>query len=379
MMPTSPHHLLLTGFPGNLLARRVLQRLAAAPSVARIRCVVPPRFGERAERTLEALPPEARRKVTLLEGDVTHIDLGLSGVEWRRLTTETTRIHHCAHVGYYGADPRSAESVNVRGTCEVLELARHCERLERLVHWSTALACGRCEGTVLETPLQEPPKGFRNAIERSRFEAERLVNLAADEIPVVVLRPAIVTGDSRTGETDRVDGPFLLALLMLALPRDVALPLPGSGETPVNLVPIDFVVEAGCRLADDPRAVGRIFHLVDPSPPTIREVFEWVARAAGRPAPRGTLSPTLAATLLRAPGMGRLAGVPRAFLDQLALPVTWDDRNSREVLGETGPACPPFASYVEHIVEQAKRHRATRRRTEPQELFSRESALDEMG
>ncbi len=377
-MTDPAHHLVLTGFPGNLLARRVLQHLIASPSVARVRCIVPTRFAERAERAVEALAPESRRKVTLLEGDVTHIDLGLSGVEWRRLATETTRIHHCAHIAYYGADPRAAEQVNVQGTCEVLELAQHCERLERLVHWSTALACGRCEGTILEETLRPPPKGFRNPIEASRFEADRLVCAASEEIPAVVLRPAIVTGDSRTGETDRVDAPFLLALLMLALPRDVALPLPGSGETPINLVPIDFVVEAGCRLADDPRAVGRAFHIVDPAPPTVREVFELVARATGHPPPRGTLSPTLAATLLRAPGMGRLAGVPRAFLEQLALPATWDDRGARELLHGTGLRCPPFASYVEHIVAHARRHRAARR-TGPQELFSREVTLDEMG
>ncbi len=374
------HHVVLTGFPGNLLARRVLRHLLECGEVERVRCIVPARFAERARHELEGLPETQRLRVTLLEGDVTHVDMGLSGIEWRRLTAETTRIHHCAHVAYFGADRKLAERVNVQGTCEALELARHCERLERLVHWSTALVSGRRQGRVLEEDLQRPAGGFRNAIEESRFRAEQLVRAARDELPVVVLRPSIVTGDSRTGETDRVDGPFLLALLLLSLPRDVGLPLPGSGEIPLNLVPIDFVVEAGCRLAADPRAVGRTFHLVDPDPPTVRQVFELLSAAAGRPAPRGNVSPALATALMRLPGVGRLAGVPRAFLEQLALPVVWDDRGAREILEAQGLRCPPFASYAARIVAFARRHREARRarRVQP-ELFSREVELDEMG
>ncbi len=374
------HHVVLTGFPGNLLARRVLRQLLQRGDVARVRCIVPARFAAKAERALGELPEAQRRRVTLLEGDVTHLDMGLSGIEWRRLAAETTRIHHCAHVGYFGADRKMAERVNVQGSCEVLELARHCERLERLVHWSTALVSGTREGRVLEEELERPPRGFRNPIEESRFRAERLLRRARDEVPLVVLRPSIVTGDSRTGETDRVDGPFLLALLLLSLPRDVALPLPGHGERPVNLVPIDFVVEAGCRIAEEPRAVGRTFHLVDPEPPTVREVFEVLARAADRPPPRGSVSPTLTAALMKMPGVGRLAGVPRAFLEQLAQPVEWDDRGARELLQGSGLRCPRFAEYAPSIVEYARRHREARRgRREAPELFSREVGLDEMG
>jgi uncharacterized protein YbjT (DUF2867 family) len=136
--------------------------------------------------------------------------------------------------------------------------------------------------------------------------------------------------------------------------------MPGRGDVPLNTVPIDYVVRAGLTIASDPRSRGRVFHIVDPDALSARRVFELVAEAAGRPIPRGFLPANLATTILRTPGLDRLAHVPRAFLEQLRTEIVHDDRNTRELLAGTGISCPQLPSYVGTMVEFVRAQQAER-------------------
>ena len=277
---------LVTGFPTSFLATRVVRKLLAEDPDLEVRCVVPSRFLERAEQVRASLAPDARPRLTVLEGDVTALDMGLSGAEYTALAREVTRIHHCAAATYLGVDRAAAERLNVGGARELLELADDAHhrasgqtRFDRLVHWSSALVAGSRRGIVREDELVR--SGFRNAVEETRHAGEELVRRAMKRgLPVTVLRPSILVGDSKTGEIDRLEGPYLLILLMLSTPIDLRVPLPGRGDVPLNLVPIDYVVDAGCAIAADARSVGRTFHLVDPRPATAR--LPRAARGRGR-------------------------------------------------------------------------------------------------
>jgi nucleoside-diphosphate-sugar epimerase len=199
-------------------------------------------------------------------------------------------------------------------------------------------------------------------VEETKARGEKLVRSAMGRIPVAVMRPSTIVGDSRTGEVDRFDGPYLLILLVVTSPPDLALPLPGRGDEPLNLVPIDWVARASVALGRDPRARGRTFHLVEPQPLTARRVFELVARAGGRRGPRGSIPANLAKALLRAPGLDRIAKSPRAFLETLTTPVTFDARNADELLGLLGvDSCPPLESYVDKLVEYVQERVRQRR------------------
>src|SRR5687767_3787287 len=211
---------LVTGFPTSFLARRVVRRLLADDAALRIRCVVLQKYLDAAAAEIALLGPRDRSRVEVIEGDTAAMDLGLSGAEVNALAAEIDVIHHCAAITYLGVDDALAEQVNVGGVREVLELADATQHLERLVHWSTALVSGARRGYVLEDEL-EAPAGFRNAIEETRFRAERLVRKASSRMPVTILRPSIVVGDSVTGEIDRFEGPYLLVLLMLSSPVDL--------------------------------------------------------------------------------------------------------------------------------------------------------------
>lgn len=360
---------LLTGFPTTFVATRVLPALLGGDPEGRVVCVVQPRFRSRAEERLEALPAPDRARVRILEGDSSHMDLGLSGREFRELAAEIQTIHHCAAVTYLGVERRVAEAANVDGAREVLELAENAPNLRRLVHWSTALVSGARRGYVHESEL-DASAGFRNVIEETRFRAERIIREAMDRIPTTILRPSIVVGDSGTGEIDRFDGPYLLVLLMLNAPVDLRIPLPGRGDIPLNVVPVDHVVRSAMRIVTDPRSIGRTFHLVDPQPLSARRVFELIAQVVGRPVPRGSVPAQMAAAVLRTPGLERLAHVPRAFLEQLATAVVWDDRNTRELLEGSGIHCPPFESYVDTLVRYVRDQQAARRARKTEERLA---------
>lgn len=378
MRAAASRTVLLTGFPASLLARRLLDKILAAEPKTKIVCLVPRRFAERAAELLDRLAPAELERVELLRGDTAAMDFGLSGRRYLELVRSIDVIHHCAAVSYPGVRRELAERVNVGGTGEVLELVDTSDRLERLVFWSSALVSGARQGRVYEGELVRPAR-FHGVVEETRFRAEAMVRDAMERVPTVILRPSNVVGDSRTGEIDRLEGPYLLILLMLSSPIDLRMPLPGSGDAPLNLVPIDHVIDAGYAIANDPRAVGRTFHLVDERPPSARRVFELIADATGRRGPRGHVPTQLAAALLRTPGLERLSQVPRAFLEQLATDVVYDARNARELLDGTGIECPPAASYLPVMVAHVRKEQERRARAREAERVARDDVDDPLG
>jgi thioester reductase-like protein len=349
----APNTLLLTGFPSSFLARRLLAKVLFAEPSAQVLCVCARKQIEAAQAELGRLAPEQRKRVELVTGDVGDMDFGMSGGRFLELAGRVDVVHHCGFATYAGVRREVAERTNVGGTAEVLELCEASRRGCQLVLWSSATVSGRLQGRIAEGELPRPPS-FPSAVEETRFRAERMVREAMDHVPTIILRPSTVVGDSRTGEIDRMEGPYLLILLMLSSPVDLRVPLPGRGDVPLNLVPIDYVIDAGYSISRDPRSIGRTFHIVDETPPNARRVFELIAEATGRPDPVGSLPSQLATALLRAPGLERFSHIPRSFLEQLATDVTYDARNTRELLEGTGIACPKAASYLTVMVDYVR-------------------------
>lgn len=358
---TTPRTTLITGYPSSFIARRLLAKVLASEPGGTVVCPVADNFMELATAQLKRDVPEpSRSRVKLFAGDVTAMDLGLPGKRFLELASTVHVIHHCPTAIHPGVERRVAERVNVGGAGEVLELAEAGSAVESVVHWSSAAVSGKREGRVLESELVRPHRGFRSVIEETLFRAERVMRESMDHLPITVLRPALTVGDSRTGEIDRLEGPYLLILLMLSSPIDLRMPLPGRGDVALNLVPVDFVVNAGYHIAQDPASHGRTVHLVDRQPLSARRVFELIAEETGRPGPVGSLPTQVATALLRTPGLERFSHIPRTFLEQLATSVVYDDRNAHELLAGSGIRCPPAASYLKVMVEHVRREQQAR-------------------
>jgi thioester reductase-like protein len=337
---------LITGYPG-FIGRWLVKYLAEVQPRAKVYLLVQPQFQKDAQRQAEDLGFSALR---ILTGDVVDMHLGLSGDEYEELTGSVTDIFHLAAVSYLGVPRDTVFRVNVEGTRNVLELAKDCHKLKRLNHVSTCYVSGDRVGVIAEDELDQGQR-FRNSYEESKFEAEKLVERAAqDGLPVTIYRPASVVGDSTTGEIDRFEGPYYLGILLVASPLIVPLPLPGKGVAPLNVVPVDYVVKAMWRLSQLPESKGKTFHLVDPNPMSARRVYELIAEKANKKLPLFNLSAKAADVVLRLPGLERLARPQRAaiaYVNHLAL---YNSYNTLELLDGTGIHCPPLRDYLDKLV-----------------------------
>jgi thioester reductase-like protein len=339
---------LVTGFP-SFTARRLAARVLASDPSARLHLLASGNGADEARSFIDSRPATEAARVRVIEGDVSAMDLGLAGAEIAELASEITTIHHLAGVYATGIDRATARRVNVDGTRGVLAFAREARRLRRLIHWSTAMVSGKRGGVILEEELDEG-QAFHDVYEETKLEAEVLVRAAMHALPITVVRPGIIVGDSATGEIDKLDGPYYL-MMLIATSAGSRSALAGGGAAPLHLVPIDFVVDAAYRLSVTPRAAGMTFHLTDPNPLPARKVQARIAELSERRLRRGFVPAGLARALLRTPGLDRLARAPRsllqAFEDRMCL---YNCRSTLELLGAAGPVCPSFDRYAENLV-----------------------------
>ncbi|MFH1531449.1 MAG: SDR family oxidoreductase [Pseudomonadota bacterium] len=342
----------ITGYP-SLVVGRLVRNLVAAGVETHV--LVKDDFEDRARADFEGLSPDL---LHLYAGDVVNMDLGLSGAEARVVMDKVRTIFHLAGVYHLGVSERGMMLVNLEGTRNALAFARRCKRLERLVHMSTAFVAGTREGVIMEDELDEG-QTFRTKYEESKFLAEKLVLRAGEDIPITIARPSLIVGDSRTGEIDTLEGPHFFMYVLVNLPMNVQLPLPGHGRHPLNLIPIDFLVEVLPVIAADPDAAGLTFHLTDPNPVSARKVFEMVAELAHRKPPRGVLPPSLAAALARMPGLKSSWRSPALLVDIFQRLVLFNARNTTRILTPHGIACAAFPEYAARLVKYMQEHKLT--------------------
>ncbi len=347
----------VTGYPG-FIGKRLVARLAQDQRDAAMFLLVQPRFYEEAKRLVGALPRPSRFEI--FQGDIVDMHLSLSGAEYARLCDEVTHIFHLAAVFFLGVPKDLARRVNVEGTRNVLELARDCRALERLVHFSSAMVSGDRLGVICEDEL-EAGQGFHNVYEETKFQAEKLVRRAMKDLPITVVRPSIVVGDSKTGEIDRFDGPYYLAILLVTSPTAFALPLPGEGIAPLHMVPVDFVVSAATALHKDPRAQSQTFHLVDPCPMSARRLYETVAQKVRRKLPRSSVSSRAAEALLKVPFVERLTRPQRAMVSILNQLTFYNCQNTLLLLEKKSVRCPPISSYLPQLIDFVRGYYRRRR------------------
>jgi thioester reductase-like protein len=337
---------LVTGFPGFIGTRLVGRLLADAPG-SRVVALVEPRMAERAREVAATLPGGDR--VTVQPGDIADPLLGVDDATYERLVAQTTEIHHLAAIYDLAVPDAVAERVNVGGTQHVLDLARRAGRLERLHYVSTAYVAGWRSGRVYESELAAG-QAFKNHYESTKFAAEVLVRGALDVIPTTVYRPAIVVGDSRTGETQKFDGPYYL---LRTISRLHGRPLPqiGRGDAPFNVVPVDFVVDAIAAGRSDAQATGLTLHLVDPEPMSSAQLMRLLAREYAGREPSYRIPPGVVERALRVrPLRALLGGAPPQSIAYLNHPVAFDTTNADALRRRAGLAAPVFGDYAANIV-----------------------------
>ncbi|HZC52127.1 MAG TPA: SDR family oxidoreductase [Mycobacterium sp.] len=333
-----------TGFIG----RRVVSRLLDARADAEVWVLVRRRslgrferlaaeWGERAKPLVGELPKLALSDETVAE---------VGGPEGR-----VDHVVHCAAIYDLTAGEAEQRAANVEGTRAVIELA---QRLGATLHHVSSIAvAGDFAGEYTEDDFdvgQQLPTPYH----QTKFEAESLVR-SAPGLRYRIYRPAVVVGDSRTGEMDKVDGPYyffgVLAKLAV-LPSLTPILLPDTGRT--NIVPVDYVADALVALVHAEGRDGQTFHLTAPKTIGLRGIYRGVAKAAGLPPLRGSLPRSVATPVLKASGRAKWLrnmaatqlGIPAEILDVVDLKPVFVSDETRKALRGSNIEIPEFASYA---------------------------------
>ncbi|MFC9993556.1 SDR family oxidoreductase [Nocardia sp. NPDC127526] len=281
---------------------------------------------------------DAPGRVRPVRGDLSAPGLGIDPA-W--IDANRGSIDHIVHLaaGYDSVPPGG-------GTRRVTELAAALEA-GQLHHVSTVQVAGDFEGAFTEN-MFDVGQLLPTSYQRAMLKAEQVVRESG--VPWRIYRPSIVIGHSRTGEIDRIDGPYyFFRLLRMAaqLPRILPVVAPKLGET--NIVPVDFVARALDHIAHQHDADHTTYHLVDPRRQTVAEVFNLFADEAGAPhlvevMPKQTLDMTL-----RVPGMGwalRQVGLPMDVIEHSEFSCRFDCRHTGAALAGSDIKVPPLAGYA---------------------------------
>jgi nucleoside-diphosphate-sugar epimerase/UDP-N-acetylglucosamine:LPS N-acetylglucosamine transferase len=284
---------LITGATGTL-APFLLHRLMHDADPGRLLCLVRRSDGpECVRRRIAQLCPQCAERVgkpgfEFVDGDVS-VEIPVGG--------KVDAAWHFA--SDLRMDPDHADAVrqaNLAGTRTVLDFAGR--KGATLYYLSTAYVSGTRTGTIAEQELN-CGQSFRNAYEESKAHSEQLVRDWMREHPGIVFRPSIVVGDARTGVSlsfqglyrmiwclwrlrerlliDRLGGGLLPEIV---LPLPVSLPV-SSADTPLNIVAADYVAALMDRLHREPAALGETFHIVNPEPPSLKELLDVSVRLMG--------------------------------------------------------------------------------------------------
>lgn len=346
-------YIFFTGFPG-FIGRRLVSALLERDSKTRVAALVEPRFAGAAREVAAAIDPE---RIEILEGDIADRRLGLDDDAYERLTSKVTAAYHLAAIYNLAVPLEVAQRVNVDGTGNVVDLCARCDKLTRLNYVSTAYVAGDRTGVVYEHELVLG-QGFKNHYESTKFQAELWVREAMDVVPTTIYRPAIVVGDSKTGETQKFDGPYyFLRTISRSVKQGMPIPQFGRAEAPFNCVPVDFIVDAMVVAADDPSAVGATLHLVDPEPVTAAEVGRIFSREYAGKDPVMRIPPRLIENALRfKPIRDLYGGAPHEAISYLNHPVRFDTRHTDVILARGGLRCPRLEEYAGPIVSFFREH-----------------------
>lgn len=329
-----------TGFLGRWIVPRLLDRDPDAVVYALVR----PRSAWKLDEWRGRYGDD---RVIPLHGDLAAPALGIDGEP-----PAADAILHLGAVYDMSAGDAVNDRINVEGTQSVIDLATKLDA--ELHHVSSVAVAGDHPGTFSERDF-DLGQGFPSPYHRTKFESEKLVR-DTDGLRWRVYRPAVVVGDSRTGEMDKVDGPyyfFTAFAAMAKVPSVVPMVLPDTGDT--NVVPVDYVADALVELMLRPGGQGEVYHLVNPEPQSVLELYRAIARPVGAPPAIGRIPRRLVDGAIRASGSRRTRvardtalkqlGIPPKAFENLGFTATYTSELTRKALAGSGITVPDLRDY----------------------------------
>ena len=316
------------------------------------------------------LPAAAAERVIAVYGDITAPNMGLSANDLSVLNGNVSQFFHFAAIYDMAADEASQAAANINGTINAVQAAQAMQA-DCFHHVSSIAVSGLFRGTFREDMFEEA-ENLDHAYFRTKHESEKVVRQQC-KIPFRIYRPSAVLGHSRTGEIDKIDGPYysfkVIQKIRDALPR--WMPLIGVESGLNNVVPVDFVVRAIDHIAHVEGQDGGCFHITDPDHYSTGQMMNIFAEAAH--APKFTLRfdpkvfnfmpSALKDLLAKLPPVKRLKsavferfGLPESASILMKYETRYDSRRTQALLADSDIRVPKLSSYAPQVWDYWERN-----------------------
>jgi NAD(P)-dependent dehydrogenase (short-subunit alcohol dehydrogenase family) len=342
-----------TGFIGRHLLAKLLARKGE------VYCLVRKGSQEKFEELRARFGADGKR-LHAVSGDLSKSSLGVSPAQRRTLTGRIKHLFHLAAIYDLAADAESQIEANVVGTRNALQLAEQIKA--GCFHHTSSIAVAGLYPGVFREDMFDEAEDLDHPYFKTKHDAEALVRKSA-AVPYRIYRPAVVLGHSQTGEIDKIDGPyyFFRALKKLRQSLPQWMPVIGIEGGRVNMVPVDYVVDAMDHIAHKPGLDGGCFHLTDPAPRRIGEVLNIFARAGHAPEMTMRLDARMFAfipsmvkqALAGLPPVKRFTnvvlrdlGIPAEAIRMVNYPTRFDAREAERALRGTHIRVPDLQTYA---------------------------------
>lgn len=353
-----------TGFIGKRLVRKLLERKGA---------VVHFLIRKESEGKVAALREywgASAAKAIPVYGDLTARKLGVSAEDVKKLKGQVDHFYHLAAVYDLGADEESQIQVNIEGTRNTVELAKAIDA-GHFHHVSSIAAAGLYEGVFREDMFDEA-ENVDHPYFMTKHESEKIVRKEC-KVPWTVYRPAMVVGDSQTGEMDKIDGPYYFFKLIQRMRQVLPpwMPAVGLEGGRINIVPVDYVVDALDHISHKAGIEKKAFHLVDPVGYRVGDVLDIFSRAAHAPRMNLFINAALLGFIPKSVKKGLMAvapvrrvraavmkdlGLPEDILTFVNYPTRFDSRDAQALLKGSGIECPNLKDYAWRLWDYWERH-----------------------
>ncbi len=353
-----------TGFIGKRLVKKLLERKGS---------VVHFLIRKESEGKVAALREfwgVSAARVQPVFGDLTTKKLGVNTDDVKKLKGNIDHFYHLAAVYDLDADEESQIAVNIEGTRNTVELAKAIDA-GHFHHVSSIAAAGLYEGVFREDMFEEA-ENYEHPYFMTKHESEKIVRKEC-KVPWSVYRPAMVVGDSKTGEMDKIDGPYYFFKLIQRIRQFLPpwMPAIGLEGGRVNIVPVDFVVGALDHISHQQTTTGKCYHLVDPVGYRVGDVLDIFSKAAHAPRMSLFVNAALLGFIPKSVKKGLMAlapvrrvraaimkdlGVPEDMMAFVNYPTRFDRRETDAALKGSGVNCPNLNDYAWRLWDYWERH-----------------------
>ena len=303
-------------------------------------------------------------------GDLREARLGVSKEDQKTLHKSIDHFFHLAAVYDLSADADEQMAVNVEGTRHTVALA-NAIGAKCLHHVSSIAAAGLYEGVFREDMFEEA-ENLDHPYFATKHESEKIVRHES-KVPFRVYRPGMVVGDSKTGEMDKIDGPYYFFKPIQRVRQILPpwMPMIGLEGGRINIVPVDYVVDAMDHIAHKDGLDGKCFHLTDPEPMRVGDVLNTFARSAHAPVMGLRINAALLGFIPKSVKKGMMSltpvrrvrnavmkdlGLPEDLMQFINYPTRFDNRDTAAALKGSGISCPRLADYSDCVWDYWERN-----------------------